>query len=629
MFVFGLAAGITLSLGAARPSVASSPSYASVVAADTPSAWWRLGEAPGAGTATDASGHLWNGGYSGSGDKLGVAGGIAADSDTAMNVDGSQSGMYAPALITLSLTSFSVEEWVRTISPATASMPVAKATVGGAFDPTPVWEINVAANGTVQVLTSKVNNKNQSTGYTYVTPSSAAVDDGAWHHVVVAFSGTSTAIYVDGASVGGSTTVTSGTGVTGAYSMCTPPNNCPVESDFEFGPGFSGDLDEPAVYSHDLTAAQVLAHYQAGVAPPDTSNEPALSDTQASQAVSLATGDPRLATILGGASYTVGPVTPWTKSGGASTIGGAVEIDLAQPKDITADWPQYVYNDAEDTDPVYQTMVSHYTAPQVSSLIVSVDLNCGTVVGILPSPDDATGSDDSVVSGPVQPPACGDPTVNKAWVHNVKIISEGNSAFYNYEFLTADATKPDGPINMIVWGGNVFDKLQTSTAVGWGNGGFGTPGYGYVTDNFYNEPPSTPGYWDSDSGQKTSIGCHEDTHYRLWGRADGLPAPNNYWGYFYIGQAHEDIGDVPNNGIYNCKQALFGWYERAETRTATAWAAAFDANAVVSNHVPTLNSEGQALPARGYLDGNHWRGNNGLATKLQACFDNNGNRTGC
>jgi hypothetical protein len=87
-------------------------------------------------------------------------------------------------------------------------------------------------------------------------PIGRSLVDGAWHHVVVTYSGTAVTAYVDGVSVGSRSftatslnTVTNGTLWVGAS----------VDG---YAPTYGG-LDEVAVYSAVLTAAQVSAHYAA------------------------------------------------------------------------------------------------------------------------------------------------------------------------------------------------------------------------------------------------------------------------------------------------------------------------------------------------------------------------------
>ncbi|MCU1677573.1 MAG: hypothetical protein JWM93_2331 [Frankiales bacterium] len=101
---------------------------------------------------------------------------------------------------------------------------------------------------------------NTGTRVTVSTPSS--YNDGNWHHVVVTQSSTAGAtIYVDGASVASSSSITSGQAIAeywrwGGQSLAYWPGR--PASDF-----FVGTLDEVALYPTVLTPTQVQLHYYA------------------------------------------------------------------------------------------------------------------------------------------------------------------------------------------------------------------------------------------------------------------------------------------------------------------------------------------------------------------------------
>jgi len=599
-------------------------SYSAVVSGDTPNAWWRLGDAPGSTLAAEQTGQGDALDFVGStAPTFGVSGALSSEADTAANFGGASTGS---SFNFDTVGNFAAEIWFRVTSPVSSTASL----IGGDNGQQPTWQVLLRPGGSIQALATADANS----GTTFETDSaSSGYDNGFWHHLVIDYSGSTTSIFVDGVQVGASTITIRHSSVVGVVqngsSVCQGthcvfyPAHTKIGSLGGSTAGFTGDVDEFAVYeSRLLTAAQVNAHYQAGIAPPDLSNEPSLTSDQTSQAISLATSDPRLGLILGGAQYTVGPVATWSELGGAKIIGGVVRLDLTTPAMLTADWPMYVYNNSENTDPVYQTMVVHFTNPVVSSVNVSVDLNCSTVVSILPTNETGGDSTDSVVSGPTQPPACGDPTSNKAWVHNVRLISVGNSAFYNYEFYSPDTSRPDGPIDVIVWGDSALSKNSANIY-----SLFGSSAYGYASDSIANFPPSSSSSWDSAGGERDRGTCHEDTHYRLWGNSGGFPLANSYWGYFLIGQVHHDRGDfIPG---YNCGEKWFGAFEDAEGKLASDWIGTFGASSVSSDAVPTLNAEGQSYPAKGYWDGDHWRSNDGLATKLRVCLDNVGNHRTC
>src|SRR5439155_15097845 len=86
-----------------------SASYASIVLADGPAAYWRLGESSGT-TATDASGHGFNSTYS-NGVSLGASGAIGGDSNTAARFDGVDDRVNG-SVVTTQVSNVTLEAWV-------------------------------------------------------------------------------------------------------------------------------------------------------------------------------------------------------------------------------------------------------------------------------------------------------------------------------------------------------------------------------------------------------------------------------------------------------------------------------------------------------------------------------------
>jgi hypothetical protein len=87
--------------------------------------------------------------------------------------------------------------------------------------------------------------------------SSAALNNGAWHFIVVTTSGTSATVYVDGTSLG-------------SQNFPATLDTLPTAQGLEVGAGpqgccgsFSGSLADIAVFPSALTAGQVSAEYTA------------------------------------------------------------------------------------------------------------------------------------------------------------------------------------------------------------------------------------------------------------------------------------------------------------------------------------------------------------------------------
>ena len=96
----------------------------------------------------------------------------------------------------------------------------------------------------------------------YVNASATlAIDTGKWYHVVGVFDGVNVTLYIDG-------TLAVTTPIPAGQSY-QPNNSLPLAfgSDNLDGWLYQGDLDEAALYTYALTAAQVQAHYQAGTNP--------------------------------------------------------------------------------------------------------------------------------------------------------------------------------------------------------------------------------------------------------------------------------------------------------------------------------------------------------------------------
>jgi hypothetical protein len=98
-------------------------------------------------------------------------------------------------------------------------------------------------------------------GTSFISASlSVAVDVSKWYHIVGVFDGVNALLYVDG-SLAHSVPLPSG-------QSYLPPLMTGICLGSEFGNRrLDGRLDEAAFYPHALSAAQVLAHYQAGISP--------------------------------------------------------------------------------------------------------------------------------------------------------------------------------------------------------------------------------------------------------------------------------------------------------------------------------------------------------------------------
>ena len=217
--------------------------YMPTVLVDSPTTYWRLGEASGT-TSSDSSGASHDGTYSATGVTLGAAGALKGDTNTAVTLNGSTgsvqdtSGAGAP----IGSAARSLEIWFKTA--ITTSQPIFNYGTAGSLSQ---FSVNLMDT---HVL---VNDGTETLDFT----AGGSSADGGWHHLVVTYDGTTgVMVYIDGSAVG-TAQATSG-------SLATVLDS----SGFEVGTAgtgfFTGSLDEAAIYGSALTSGEVGNHYHAG-----------------------------------------------------------------------------------------------------------------------------------------------------------------------------------------------------------------------------------------------------------------------------------------------------------------------------------------------------------------------------
>jgi Concanavalin A-like lectin/glucanases superfamily len=227
---------------AATQSAPPPASYASVVGADAPAGWWRLGELSGTTAANQTAGGS-AGTYAG-GFTLNQPSLLATDMvNRAVAFNGSSGRVSVPSSASLQLTNrISLEAWIKPTSLPSSGVFRSVMTKAESYSLQfngPRLEFTVIQSGTRRRLQ---------------TPSGAIVAGGTYH-VVGTFDGTTQRLYVNGTQVAsvalsGSATVTTNPLAIGSWDGAS-----------EF---FNGMIDEPAVYGSVLSATQVAAHYRAG-----------------------------------------------------------------------------------------------------------------------------------------------------------------------------------------------------------------------------------------------------------------------------------------------------------------------------------------------------------------------------
>ncbi|OIJ66098.1 hypothetical protein WN71_020530 [Streptomyces mangrovisoli] len=233
----------------------SAEPYASKVLGDGASLYWRYDESTtpfvGDTSPSDQSGIHVNA------PSLRQTPGAVNGPSTAIGFNGSNQFVYSDKRTTVP-SAYSIETWFKTTT-----------TQGG--------KLVGFGNNTTQASSNydkHVYMRNDGrlvfgvwTGSARTVTSSAAYNDGNWHHVVATQGSSGMALYVDGAQVGTLDETTnqsySGFWHVGGDNLNGWPNQ-PTSS------YFSGQIDETAIYSSVLSAAQVQSHYAAATAPADT-----------------------------------------------------------------------------------------------------------------------------------------------------------------------------------------------------------------------------------------------------------------------------------------------------------------------------------------------------------------------
>jgi hypothetical protein len=213
---------------------AAGTAYATEVLADSPVGYWRLNDTSGTVAATAVG---VNAGTYVNAPTLGVAGLIANGTAVTFAAASSQE-MTIPS--TGLSTTGTVEFWFRWTAGATLMRD--NTTTAGwiiGFDNAGTFTVRVGT--TTTIATSKTT---------------AQVQDGTIHHLVVAKNGANVTIYLDNVVIGTSAAAAS-TGSSGVWHIARNGASAGVYTDMT--------ADEVAIYTTELLAARVAAHWNARV----------------------------------------------------------------------------------------------------------------------------------------------------------------------------------------------------------------------------------------------------------------------------------------------------------------------------------------------------------------------------
>jgi hypothetical protein len=187
----------------------------------------------------------------------GVSGALAGDPDSAASFDGVDDNVQVlnPTGLPLGSSSRSVEAWFKTTSSAQQVLfdygSLATAQEFG------LW-IDAGAMSMTAWGWGGGND------YPFSMP--AAVNNGAWHQVVLTYGGGALTLYLDGTVRGSYSSVTRNT-VMNSYGFAIGAVLTPGDGGGNSGHYFNGSIDEVSFYTSVLTQAQVADHYELAGAP--------------------------------------------------------------------------------------------------------------------------------------------------------------------------------------------------------------------------------------------------------------------------------------------------------------------------------------------------------------------------
>jgi len=215
-------------------------------------AQWRLGESSVTASRVADSKGSNTGDYVG-GVTPGIGGELPRDANTAISPNGTNGYVQVPTASTTIPTgsaSRSFELWFRTSSTARQTL-----FNYGSLANNQQFGLWLDPGGTTMTAWGWGSGNDK----TFTMPS--AMNNGAWHHVVKTWDGTSITLYIDGVALtpqaATRSTVVSANGFTIGVAL-------PLTSDLSAAGFFIGGLDEVSVYSSALSATTVANHYALG-----------------------------------------------------------------------------------------------------------------------------------------------------------------------------------------------------------------------------------------------------------------------------------------------------------------------------------------------------------------------------
>jgi RHS repeat-associated protein len=232
--------------------------YRSSVLDDAPRAYYRLDEATGTTFASAVAREPGGDAATQHNVVLGSAGALGGTTDRAATFDGSSSYVTLPSGLTNATMSPAVELWFKTAASGTLLSYSDQAfPPSGSPDAsnTPLLYVGVDGQLYGGFAASTGSGSRQ-------IVSSAPVNDGAWHHVVLTASIDTQYLYLDGVLQGSISGLIKHATLTQMMLGAGAAQGWPSTTGGNFY--FNGSIDEVAVYQHPLSAFAIREHYQAG-----------------------------------------------------------------------------------------------------------------------------------------------------------------------------------------------------------------------------------------------------------------------------------------------------------------------------------------------------------------------------
>lgn len=237
------------------PVRSGSVAYANAVLADSPVAYWRLGESSGT-SAADTSGNGNTGTYTG-GVTLGVPGALAAEPDGTSNT----AALFASASTQyVALPNAQIIGGANYANDFTAAAWVAPTATGKVVFS---QGNSAAANSLFELIagTSGLTfNLRNDAGTLVQLMDNAPLPSGVYSHVAFTRSGTTWRMFANGVQTATNTNFSP----SGVYTVDRATIGVRAGSGLGSGTAWDGRLDEVAVYATALSAARIAAHYAAG-----------------------------------------------------------------------------------------------------------------------------------------------------------------------------------------------------------------------------------------------------------------------------------------------------------------------------------------------------------------------------